>query len=225
VHLHFPQCWEAGTDNDTVALACQGTAAIPLGSVFITLTLRKNDGTIACVLNELHCTVIDLGVDIIIGRPMIRSERIVRYLPGYFGKPSPPSEHPQLPNAFPALQQTRDAVDQPPAPILRPTKPAGGQSRNKGKSLTFELSAARPPGSPELDGADKPKATEADDRHHEAEERSGSSDRADSMPEALCPALARISLSAHTPGKPFLGSVDVKRVKHVSELIETTQKS
>jgi hypothetical protein len=84
VRLHFPKCWNAGTNTEPVNLACNGTVTEPLGRCTIDLILKKDNGSDACVLEKVACTIIDLGVDIIIGRPTILREHIARTLPDYF---------------------------------------------------------------------------------------------------------------------------------------------
>jgi hypothetical protein len=91
-----PASWSEDSSSEPVGLAAIGTATEPLGSVNIDLILRKDDDTNVCVLKQLKCTIVDLPVDLIVGRPTIRSSRIVRALPDYFIAPSPPDAHPTL---------------------------------------------------------------------------------------------------------------------------------
>jgi hypothetical protein len=223
--LNFPQSWEKYKDNDTVELACKGASAEPLGRCNIHLILKKNDGSEACVLRDLTCTILDLGVDIIVGRPTILRERIARVLPDYFCSPTPPSEGRQLPDVPPVLRQTLDEVEQLTAPTLQPTEPAEERNRNTGKSLTCLPRALLPPGPSELGGEIEKKNHESESNHSKMEERSEISNDTDLTLASDVPVLAFVPCSAHAPGKPFLGSVDVKRVKHRSELMDITQES
>ncbi|KAJ1401113.1 hypothetical protein B484DRAFT_405827, partial [Ochromonadaceae sp. CCMP2298] len=115
----------------------------------------------------------------------------------------------QVPDALPAIPQTRDAAEQLPAPIQQPAKPAGGQSRNRG--------------APHLGGADEQKKSEPGSPAIDSAECSESSERAGLVPRYDTDLLSYIPAAAHTPGRTFLGSEDVRRVKHVSEMLEFTK--
>jgi hypothetical protein len=225
VRRRFPQSWETDDTSEPVNLAAIGASTVNLGSISIDITIKKSDGDTAHVFKTLQCTVIDLPIDIIIGRPAIRRSRIVHALPDYFCEPAPPSANQQAPNALPVLPQTRDAADPLPASILQPAKPAGGQSRNKGESLTFAPRALLPPGTPTLGGVSDQKKSEPGAPAIGAAERSEPSESSGLVPQPDFVLLSYIPTEAHTAGKPFLGSVDVRMKKHVSELLDITKES
>jgi hypothetical protein len=147
---HFPESWSADSTNEPVALAAVGTATAPLGVCIMYVIPKNAEGTNACILEHLQCTIVDLPVDLIVGRPTIRHKRIVHSIPDYFCEPATPSTHSQLPDALPVHPQTALAADQLLAPTQQPAKPVEGQSRNTGESLTCKQSALLPPGASPL---------------------------------------------------------------------------
>jgi hypothetical protein len=81
-------------------------------------------------------TVLDISMDIIVGRPTVREERLVRVLPLYFCAPITVSAPLQLLDATPVVPQTRDAEGQLLDESQQPSHPAGQQGSKTGKELS-----------------------------------------------------------------------------------------
>jgi hypothetical protein len=125
VREHSPQSWRAAGEEKDVDLACLGTSARPSCICHINLRLVNEQGSTVCILINLKATVLDLGIDFIVGRYTIYFERLVNAIPDYFSAPQHPSTVTHTNDALLALPQTRDEADQLSDPTQQPAKPAG----------------------------------------------------------------------------------------------------
>jgi hypothetical protein len=94
-----------------------------------------------------------------------------------------------------------------------------------GESLTCPPSALRPPGMPPRVGDNEGENHDLETSNIGTGERSKVSESSDLASRPDRNVLSFIPAASHTPGKPFLMSVDVRRVKHRSELMEITAES
>jgi hypothetical protein len=146
-----------------------------------------------------------------VGRPTVRKLRFVHVFPHYFCASILPSALPQQLDASPVVQKTCDEVG--------PTEPAEHRGKKQGEYIAYIQELQHPQSAPPL-GSEKTKITGSeltsrDNRGLICEP----SKHADLHTKTYEP-LDHSNDSQHPRGAPFLGSVDVRCTKHVSEMLD-----
>jgi hypothetical protein len=148
----------------------------------------------------------------------MREQRLVHVFPNYFCAALPLRAVPLPLDTSAGAQQTRDAVKSKLDATQLPIKPAGHRGKQTGRTPTRIIESVRPQGLPDLIGVNaKEKMTQLSDIV--ARERS-KAEITHLGPKRERNMLNNIYIEAHTAGTPFLGSVDAKRVKHVTEMLD-----
>jgi hypothetical protein len=70
-----PDCWKEVGEVDDFALAAAGTSPTLLGHCRFNLSLTKENNVDQHLLLNIDMTVLDISIDIIIGRPTVRENR------------------------------------------------------------------------------------------------------------------------------------------------------
>jgi hypothetical protein len=150
VRQYHPVSWHPSESEEEIALATEGARTISLGSCNIDLILLKEDSHSKHTLVKIHTTVIDLAIDFVVGRPVIREEHLVHVFPHYFCSPTPPSALSQPLHASPVVRQIRDAKEKLLDDARQPSKPVGQRGRNTGDIMSCISELQHPQGAPQL---------------------------------------------------------------------------
>jgi hypothetical protein len=213
VRQHCPENWRAADEEETIALAASGTSTMALGSCIFNLILNKEDDTTKFIIKRSHATIIDLAINVIVGRPKVRELRLVHVFPYYFCAYMPPSAPPQPLDASPVIQQTPDEVGHMLDASQHPTEPAEHRGRKQGEYIAYIQELQHPQGAPPL-GSIQTKITGSelasrDDRALICEP----SKHADLHAEPYEPSDHSHD-SQHPCGAPFLGNVGARVRSH-----------